>query len=330
MDWVFQCNPKRYDFAAELEKGIRTQDWSVNQHRESVSPGDRVFFWQTGQNARLLAIGVIDSPVYERESPFGRNRVDINLIYRIDPPVTRPEALEEKALATFGPFRGLMGTNFPVKDAQISAALAKVVEGRLKQISGNEAAQSAAADEHLSLDAAIKKARQQTTARLAKHISTMDPFAFEWLVRALLLKLGYADVVVTKPTGDGGVDLRATLVGSGVTKIRTCIQVKRQRTVGAPVVQSIRGSLSAHEALLLVTSGQFTTGAIAEANDLHKTPISLVNGRQLVELLLTHQIGVEPVNLTYYRLNLDAISKERLEAIVEEQASTAPDLTQTS
>ena len=55
MDWVFQCNPKRYDLASELEKGNQTEDWSMNQHRELVSPGDRVFFWQTGSNARLLA-----------------------------------------------------------------------------------------------------------------------------------------------------------------------------------------------------------------------------------------------------------------------------------
>jgi hypothetical protein len=77
MDWVFQCNPRRYDLASEIEKGTQTEDWSMNQHRELVSPGDRVFFWQTGSNARLLAVGHVDSPVYEKESPFGRHRVDI-------------------------------------------------------------------------------------------------------------------------------------------------------------------------------------------------------------------------------------------------------------
>jgi restriction system protein len=104
--------------------------------------------------------------------------------------------------------------------------------------------------------------------------------------------------------------------------IRTCIQVKRQQSVGAPVVQNIRGSLSAHEAGLLVTSGQFTSGAIAEANDPHKLPITLINGAQLLELLLKHEIGVEAVHLTYYRLKLDEISKDKLEAFVEEQGTS--------
>ncbi len=80
--------------------------------------------------------------------------------------------------------------------------------------------------------------------------------------------------------------------GGGIAKIRTCIQVKRQQSVGAPVVQNIRGSLSAHEAGVLITSGQFTQAAVSEANDPQKVPITLVNGSQLIELLLQHKLGV--------------------------------------
>jgi len=321
MDWVFQCNPKRYDLASELEKGTQTEDWSMNQHRELVSPGDRVFFWQTGSNARLLAVGHVDSPVYEKESPFGRHRVDIIFDYKILQPVTRPEVLEQKALSSFAPFKGMMGTNFPILSAETSSALGKLVEGRLASFSATVSPAPAIGDAHIALDEAIKRARHQISLSLRKYLSTMDPIGFEWLVRALLLKLGYTDVVVTKASSDGGVDLRAMLVGGGIARIRICVQVKRQQSVGAPIVQNIRGSLSAHEAGLLVTSGQFTPGAIAEANDPQKLPITLVNGGQLLELLLKHEIGVEPVHLTYYRLKLDEISKDRLEAFVEEQST---------
>jgi hypothetical protein len=321
MDWVFQCNPKRYDLASELEKGTQTEDWSMNQHRELVSPGDRVFFWQTGSNARLLAVGHVDSPVYEKESPFGRHRVDIIFDYKIVQPVTRPEVLEQKALSSFAPFRGMMGTNFPILNADTVSTLEKLVEGRLASFSATASAAPAIGDAHIALDEAIKRARHQISLSLRKYISTMNPIGFEWLVRALLLKLGYTDVVVTKASSDGGVDLRATLVGGGIARIRTCVQVKRQQSVGAPVVQNIRGSLSAHEAGLLVTSGQFTPAAIAEANDPQKLAITLVNGGQLLEPLLKHEIGVEPVHLTYYRLKLDEISKDRLEAFVEEQST---------
>jgi hypothetical protein len=321
MDWVFQCNPKRFDLASELEKGAQTEDWSMNQHREQVSPGDRVFFWQTGSNARLLAIGHVNSPLYERESPFGSHRVDIIFDYKILPPVTRPEVLERKALSTFAPFKGAMGTNFPILNAETAVALEKLVEGRLASLSATASPTLGVGDVQIALDEAIKRARHQISLSLREYISAMDPIAFQWLVRALLIKLGYTDVIVSKASGDGGVDVRATLVGGGVARIRTCIQVKRQQSVGAPVVQNIRGALSAHEAGLLVTSGQFTAGAIAEAKDPQKLPIALVNGGQLLELLLKHEIGVEPVHLTYHRLKLDEISKDRLEAFVEEQST---------
>lgn len=58
MDWLFQCNPKRWDLASILETDpVQQDEWSVGQGRNLVSPDDRVFFWQTGPDARLLAIG---------------------------------------------------------------------------------------------------------------------------------------------------------------------------------------------------------------------------------------------------------------------------------
>jgi hypothetical protein len=56
MDWLFQCNPRRYDLAAFLDSGGTHEDWSMNQGRNLVSPEDRVFFWQAGEEARLLAL----------------------------------------------------------------------------------------------------------------------------------------------------------------------------------------------------------------------------------------------------------------------------------
>jgi EVE domain/Restriction endonuclease len=208
MDWVFQCNPKRYDLASEIEKGTQTEDWSMNQHRERVSPGDRVFFWQTGLNARLLAVGHVDSPVYEQESPFGNHRVDIIFDYKILPPVTRPEVLEQQALSTFAPFKGIMGTNFPILNAETATALEKLVEGRLASFSAAVSPAPAIGDAHIALDEAIKKARYQISLSLREYISAMDAIAFQWLVRALLIKLGYTDVIVSKASGDGGVDVR--------------------------------------------------------------------------------------------------------------------------
>jgi restriction endonuclease Mrr len=318
MDWVFQCNPKRFDLASLIESGTQNDDWTMSRHRQEVSPGDRVFFWQTGPDARLLAVGHVTSPVYERESSFGRYGVDIGFDYKIVPPLTRQEALDNEILGKFPPFKGQQGTNFPIRNPETIAELNKMLETRLVSLSVNKAPQPGIQDSQRLLDAAIKRAKDEAANSIHEFIAEMDPTAFEWLIRPLLLKLGYKNVEVTKQSSDGGIDLRATLVAGGIANMQTCIQVKRMKSVGRPIVQNIRGSLNPHEAGLLITSGFFTEPAIEEAKDPHKVPIALIDGRALTQLLLDHEIGVEHVNVTLCRLKLDDLSKEQLESLVEE------------
>lgn len=209
MDWLFQCNPRRWDLASKLESDPASQDeWTVSQGRNLISPGDRLFFWQTGQEAALLALGHVTSPVFERESPFGPYAVGITLDYKVVPPLTRQEATESKILSNFRPFTGAQGTNFAIRDPAIVAELDAVLKGRLVAISSKPMPDN---NSQRDLDAAIKRVRQQVANDLRNYISLMDHTAFEWLIRALLLKLGYTNVEVTKRSGDGGVDVRALL-----------------------------------------------------------------------------------------------------------------------
>jgi len=315
VDWLFQCNPKRFDLATFLEGESVVDRWAMNQGKDLVSVGDRVFFWQTGEEARLLAIGHVISPVYERESSFGSHVVDIAFEHKVVPPLTRDEARANETLRNFTPFRSWQGTNFLIRDSSIVAELERNIEGRLVPISGQP---PVSPPPPVELDAAIKTDEREKTNALRNYIAAMDPTAFEWLVRALFLKLGYANVEVTKRSGDGGVDVRAVLAAAGVGRIKTCIQVKRQQNVGRPVVQNVRGSLGAHEVGIVVTSGGFSDEARAEAQDQTKAPITLIDGRELTKLLLKHQIGIQHVNVRLYRLVLDNLVKEKLQTLVEE------------
>jgi restriction system protein len=74
------------------------------------------------------------------------------------------------------------------------------------------------------------------------------------------------------------------------------IQVKKwklKNNIQSPVVQQVRGSLGAHEQGLIITSSDFSDGAIKEAAQPDKTPIALMNGEQLVMLLMEHGIGIK-------------------------------------
>jgi len=111
----------------------------------------------------------------------------------------------------------------------------------------------------------------------------------------LLAEMGFERVEVTKLSGDGGIDVRGTLVVGDVVRIKMAVQVKKwklKNNILAPVVQQVRGSLGAHEQGLIITTSDFSPGAVKEAAQSDKTPIALMNGEQLVMLLMEHGIGV--------------------------------------
>lgn len=211
-----------------------------------------------------------------------------------------------------------MGTNARLPDAGIVAALDEALKGRLVPLSSSLPRSDRVADSQLDLDKAIKNARHQAENALAAYISEMEPYAFELLIKVLLTALAYTDIVVTKQSNDGGIDIRANLAVGGITSIKTAVQVKRTKSVGRPVVQSLRGSLSAHESGLLITSGRFTEGAELEAREATKTPIALINGPKLVDLLLEHNIGATLKTYRVYTLDSESISLDTLKRQAED------------
>ena len=117
---------------------------------------------------------------------------------------------------------------------------------------------------------------------------------FEALVGRLVSHMGFEDVVITPLSGDGGIDVRAVLVVGDVVRLRMAIQAKKWKAnVRAPQVQQVRGSLGPHDQGMVITTSGFSSGAIAEARRPDAVPVALVNGEQLVELLVLYEIGVE-------------------------------------
>jgi restriction system protein len=136
-----------------------------------------------------------------------------------------------------------------------------------------------------------RRVRQKLHANLLK----MDPSEFEDLVGRLLAELGFEGIEVTRRSGDGGIDVRGTLVVGDVIATQMAVQVKRWKTknhVQAPVVQQVRGSLGTHEQGLIITTSDFSAGAKREAERPNAVPVALMNGDKLVELLAEYQVGI--------------------------------------
>lgn len=139
----------------------------------------------------------------------------------------------------------------------------------------------------------IEQHNQHVRKKLIQQIGKMPPADFEALIGTLLAKLGFEDVTVTSFKGDGGIDVRGTMVTGDVVRTRMAVQVKRWKAnVQSPTVQQVRGSPGAHEQGLIITTSDFSKGARAEAERADATPVALMNGEQLVKLLVENDIGI--------------------------------------
>jgi restriction system protein len=109
-------------------------------------------------------------------------------------------------------------------------------------------------------------------------------------------------VVVTSPTNDKGVDVIAN-IQLGISSVREVVQVKRHRgSIGRVVLDQLRGSLHRFDAVrgTIITTGHFSKSAQDAAFERGAAPITLIDGEQVLELLMEHQIGVKKHPVFYY------------------------------
>lgn len=140
----------------------------------------------------------------------------------------------------------------------------------------------------------IDQYNQKVRKTLRDRLLVMKPEEFEELISQLLAEMGFVEVELGSFRADGGIDVRGELTVGDVVRLKLAVQVKRwKRNVQAPVVRDVRGSLGAHEQGLIITTSDFGKGAREEAAQPDKSPIALMNGEQLVLLLLEHGIGVQ-------------------------------------
>ena len=65
--WVFQGNPKIFDFETALQDKILT-DWTVSAHKDKIKVGDKVILWITGNKSGCYALAEVTSKPYEKTS----------------------------------------------------------------------------------------------------------------------------------------------------------------------------------------------------------------------------------------------------------------------
>lgn len=156
------------------------------------------------------------------------------------------------------------------------------------------------------IEAHVEEVSRATRALLAQILQSMPAERFEVLIGELLTRMGFdeSSVTVTHYSGDGGIDVLGTYHAAGLTEVSAAVQVKRWKgNVQAPTVTQLRGSLEVHQQGIIITTGGFSDGARKEASAPSKTHIGLIGGKELLDLLIKHKVGVEERTLTVTSLD---------------------------
>jgi HJR/Mrr/RecB family endonuclease len=114
-------------------------------------------------------------------------------------------------------------------------------------------------------------------------IQSMEGYEFEEFTAELLIELGFKDVIVTKKTGDFGVDV----LGTDPKRKKTAIQCKRNSVtnkVGLSAIQEVHTAKSLENCsrAIVITTSSFTSSAITAAK---KLDIELWDGDYLSRLI---------------------------------------------
>ena len=148
--------------------------------------------------------------------------------------------------------------------------------------------------------------RDRLKEDLLQKIKDNPPDFFEELVLDLLVKMGYggsrADAEAVGRSGDGGIDGIINQDKLGLDSIY--VQAKRwaEGNVGSPDIDKFSGALTRQGASkgVFITTSSFTNPAKEAANEKTGPKIILIDGEQLGQLMLDHNLGVSLGN--FYQL----------------------------
>lgn len=153
-------------------------------------------------------------------------------------------------------------------------------------------------------------ARLSIKAELIEKVRSIHPTSFEHLVLKLLGAMGYGglgELAHTGQTNDKGLDGIISEDKLGLDRIY--VQAKRYGDGNSVSAEQIRGFLGAMmgkgDRGVFITTSTFTRGA-REAVTGVPARIVLIDGERLVDLMIDHGVGVEPVRVaTIHRVDED-------------------------
>lgn len=134
-------------------------------------------------------------------------------------------------------------------------------------------------------------------------LMALPPTGFERLAQRLLREAGFTQVIVTGQSGDGGIDGHGTLQINPLVSFKVLFQCKKYaKSVSPSHVRDFRGAMDGRaDKGIIITTGTFTAEARREATRDGASPIELIDGEKLLDMLESLELGLRPV--TTYEVN---------------------------
>jgi len=148
------------------------------------------------------------------------------------------------------------------------------------------------------IESSIKTIESTVASQLLQRLREEDPEFLERTVLKLLHEMGYGssedDMQHLGGSGDGGVDGVIRQDKFGIDQIY--VQAKRYGSgnVGRPEIQGFVGALSGQQATrgVFITTSAFSKDARDFARTIPQYRVILVDGEELVRLMIEHKVGV--------------------------------------
>ena len=248
----------------------------TEEEREELLPSGqaRVFNNRVGwAKTHLKNAGLVNNPARGKVCLSERGREVL---------ARDPEAIDMKFLRQFDDYRTFIGE-------------LKAVEAEMSPTSQlQEESQSTPLE---LFEASYSTLRAALAEDLQSRLMECSPQFFEHIVVRLLHAMGYGGQFgegrVTNYSRDGGIDGVISEDKLGLDVV--CIQAKRWAgTVSRPTIQSFVGSMDMIRAKkgVVITTSEFSRDAVEFVDRIEGKRVVLINGRQLAQLMIDHDVGV--------------------------------------
>jgi len=139
--WIFKASSEFSDVRSAI-RTLREHPWLVQQHKEQIKLGDRVYLWESGPRGGIIGLAEVSEPPRiqpepKEQLPFIRKsekfrgdrlRVKIRLLKLIEPAIQRTYLSSRAEFATLSILRRPRATNFRVTREE-AKALEGIVDG---------------------------------------------------------------------------------------------------------------------------------------------------------------------------------------------------------